>query len=210
MHQEVHDILATQSARIITTVRTQPKDVRELDPDLRVESQKADAVRDEPLLIPALDQFPQPWLRDRGVVNRLTAGVRAQHPEPPDVLRELSLRIGEQSLDRSTQPPVKHGHHLPSQRAALQQRPRVDARKRVDQRLQPARPLPDIAAIKPGVLEGVEDLQSQPLAQLGEINLDPTARGARAAQRDRRELLQRGLSQPDPMRTAGRAQPRSV
>jgi hypothetical protein len=50
MHQEVHDILAAQSARIIATVRTQPKDVRELDPHLSVESQKANAVRDEPLL----------------------------------------------------------------------------------------------------------------------------------------------------------------
>jgi hypothetical protein len=132
-------------------------------------------MRYQPLLVPLLDQPTQPRLRNRGVVDRLTAGVRAQHPEPPHVPLELSLRVGEQPLDRCAQPPVKDSHHPTSHRVTLQQRPRVDARERVNQPLQPARPLPDIAAIKPDLLEGVEDLQPQQLGKTGQVDLDPTA-----------------------------------
>ena len=62
----------------------------------------------------------QPRLRDRGVVDGLTTGVRAQHPEPPHVPLELPLRVGQQPLDRRAQPTVTHSHHATAHGGLLQ------------------------------------------------------------------------------------------
>jgi hypothetical protein len=60
MHQEVHSILAAEHARIIPCVGAQTEHVGEFDRDVRVEPQKPNAVRHQPLLVPLLDQLAQP------------------------------------------------------------------------------------------------------------------------------------------------------
>ena len=167
-------------------------------------------MRYQPLLVPLLDQPTQPRLRDRGVVNGLTAGVRAQHPEPPHVPLELSLRVGQQPLDRHAQPPVKHSHHPTSQRVALQQRL---ARRRARAR----RPATAAGASPPRhsrhQARSAGRRRESPAAaarKTGQIDLDPTICCARAAQRDGRELREVGPAEPDPVRAARDAQPRVV